>query len=248
MTTETYTPGHSATSVAFMQRRTLDSHGQFFKDQLRPGNRVLDCGCGPGTLSLSIAEFVAPGKVTGVDFMDSQVERAKRAAEETGTLNVEFRVASGYELPFEDASFDRVFSHALLEHLAEPWRAVREFYRVLVPGGVVGVCTPDVGGLLVAPEAPGIVTAVRTYNALQKSNGGDLETGRRLGGYLADAGFSQVQMSARYECHVPGIISEYLGQQLETAGLQEHADAFREWSRSPGAMFAQPWVSAVGVK
>lgn len=248
MNSETYTPGHTHNAVAFMMRRSLDSHGQFFRAHLQPGLQVLDCGCGPGTISLDIAAAVAPGAVTGVDFGQSQIDAASQAAAARGISNTRFVQGSAYELPFADGSFDRVFSHALLEHLAQPARALAEFFRVLRPGGVLGVCTPDVGGLLVAPVSPELNAAILGYNAMQKDNGGDLEIGRRLGALLGEAGFEEVHMSARYECHPPRIISEYLGLQLQSGGLHEHAAELHKWSGREGALFAQPWLSATGRK
>ena len=67
MPTETYTPGYSVNAASFMARRTIDSHAAFLKPHLRPGMRVLDVGCGPGTITQGIAAAVAPGEVTGID-------------------------------------------------------------------------------------------------------------------------------------------------------------------------------------
>src|ERR1700751_123897 len=118
---EQYTPGHSANATAFMAARSFSSHGEFIRPYIKPGMTVLDCGCGPGAISIGLAEAVAPaGHVTGIAFCESQIEIAKTRA----TSNLSFRIASVYELPFEDEAFDLVFSHALFEHLADPIRGV----------------------------------------------------------------------------------------------------------------------------
>ena len=57
-------------------------------------------------------------------------------------------MGSVYELDFSDNSFDALFSHNVLEHVAEPSRAVQEMQRVLKPGGVIGLRDFDMGGLL----------------------------------------------------------------------------------------------------
>ena len=109
---ERYTPGDAPAVTAFMARRTLASHGAFFSILLTPGMRVLDCGCGPGTITSGIADQVGPqGFVTAVDANPGQVEAAR--AELRGRANTEVRAASVYALPFAPASFDAVFSHAL---------------------------------------------------------------------------------------------------------------------------------------
>ena len=169
---EMYTPGHSRNATDFMAARSFASHGGFFAPHLEPGLSVLDCGCGPGSITLGIGDRVAPGQVVGVDDGITQIEVA--TARGTGVPNVSFRVANCYSLPFEDNTFDRVFSHALLEHLAEPARAVREMWRVLKPGGVVGVCSPDWGGFILSPPSATLTEAVAAYTALQSRNGGDV--------------------------------------------------------------------------
>jgi SAM-dependent methyltransferase len=246
---ESYTPGHTRNASDFMSRRTLESHGQFFLPYVGKGLAVLDCGCGPGTITLGLAECCAPGVVVGVDAGQSQIERAGEAAIRKGVRNVQFERASCYDLPFHDAAFDRVFSHALLEHLSEPIHALRELHRVLRAGGIIGVCSPDWGGLLLSPLSPEVTLAVERYAALQSRNGGDLRIGRKLGPYLTQAGFESVRMSARYECYSsPAFIAEYLALQLEQEEDTVQAAVLRRWSQDPSAMFAQAWVSAVGTR
>ena len=242
---ERYTPGDSPQITHFMARRSLATHGAFFRPFLFAGARVLDCGCGPGTITVDIAKRVAPGgMVYGVDANAGQIEVAQQALR--GVANAEFRVGSAYELPFESGSFDAVFSHALFEHLAEPGRAAREVLRVLKPGGVAGLRSPDWTGRLAWPESS--ARGLEYYAELQAANGGDLRIGRKLGGLLREAGFCAVRSSASYECYAPvELIGEYLAAQIEASdgGL---AEGLRDWCRHPDAFFAQAWGEAVGAK
>jgi SAM-dependent methyltransferase len=249
MTRETYTPGHGPHAVAFMARRSLATHGAFFLPHLRPGLTVLDCGCGPGTITVGLAEMVAPGKVVGIDASTGQVEAAAARASAAGLANVTFQVANCYHLPFAEGTFDLAFSHALLEHLGDPVAMLREVLRVLKPGGVAGVCSPDWGGFLLAPPAEALQAAIEEYKTIQRRNGGDVEVGRKLGLHLAGAGLRDVRVSARYECY-PSLdfIGGFLASQLDGEGRGEAAAVVRRWVGSEGGMFAQAWVSATGRK
>jgi len=185
----------------------------------------------------------------GVDFGASEIEHATARATTEAVGNVTFRVADCYALPFESDSFDRIFSHALLEHLSDPVRALKGFYRTLKPGGVIGICSPDWGGFMLSPPSVELSRAVEAYTGLQSKNGGDVSVGRKLGLHLAAAGFEDVQMSARYECYLSlAFIGEYLALQLERQGDGRSAETLRTWSKSDGGMFAQAWVSAVAHK
>jgi SAM-dependent methyltransferase len=243
---EQYTPGHSANATAFMAARSFGSHGEFIRPYLKPGMKVLDCGCGPGAISIGLAEAVGPdGHVTGIDFGESQIEIAKTRA----APNLTFRVASVYELPFEDNAFDLVFSHALFEHLAEPVRGVSEIRRVLRPDAVAGLCSPDWGGFILSPTDDQVERAITSYRALQERNGGETRAGRQLGSWLEAGGLAIERMQARYECYPdPRLIAEYLALQLEQAGETESGSVLREWAARPWSLFAQAWVSAIAVK
>ena len=107
--------------------------------QLRPGETVLDVGCGTGTLALHARRLVgAAGFVAGIDAAQEMVARARRKAGKAG-LSVHFELASADSLPFPDASFDAVMCTVTLHHLPRWMRAatLREMRRVLKPGGRV---------------------------------------------------------------------------------------------------------------
>ena len=245
----TYTPGHSPNATDFMSRRGLDSHGAFFLPHLQSGKSVLDCGCGPGTITMDIALRAGPAEVIGIDFASSQVDVAKASAAQRGITNVRFVSGDVYALPFDSDLFDRVFSHALMEHLANPLAAMRELYRVVKPGGVVGVCSPDWNGFLLSPPTDSLVQAVRAYSDLQTQNGGDPNVGSKLGELLGKAGFRDCRMEARYEIYPNREdIGNYLALQLEHAGDSKSSATLRGWSTRAGGMFAQSWVSCVAAK
>jgi len=243
---ERYTLGYSETAVGFVGRRTLESHGAFFVPYVRADMDVLDCGCGPGSMTFGIAARTARGTVVGIDMDPSQIDVAKRIAAECRAPNVEFRQASVYRLPFEARCFDAVFSHALFEHISDPVTAAKECFRVLKPGGIVALATPDWGGFIVEPMTPALASAIAAYEAHLAANGGDARVGRRLGEIVTLAGFVDVRMHARYENYEPlTIIGEVMACQAEGAGAPQHAETFRRWQRTSGGLWAQAWVSCV---
>jgi SAM-dependent methyltransferase len=78
---EKYIPGYSPNATSFMAHRSLDSHAAFFKPYLQSGMQLLDCGCGPGTITLGFAKAIAPGTVTGIDVGSSQISIAPSSPE-----------------------------------------------------------------------------------------------------------------------------------------------------------------------
>jgi ubiquinone/menaquinone biosynthesis C-methylase UbiE len=105
-----------------------------------PGQRFLDLGCGTGTLAIQVKQRVPRAEVVGLDADPEMLGRAKEKAERAG---VELTLTEGFsnELPFEDASFDRVLSTLFFHHLdPEPKRqTAREIARVLRKGGELHV-------------------------------------------------------------------------------------------------------------
>lgn len=248
-TAENYTPGYTQNATEFMAQRSAHTHAAFLLPHLRDSLRLLDCGCGPGSVTCDFARIITSGHVTGIDLEESQIESARNRAASLKLPNVTFEVGSIYELPFPDASFDVVFAHAVFEHLSSPDAAVAEVHRVLVPGGLVALRSPDWGGFIVAPDTGGLQSALNRYIEIQTANGGDVYVGRRFPGLLRSAGFESRSFSASYECYQsPAFIGEYLALRLASADAQAEAEALREWSRHPDAVFAQSWCEIVGTR
>jgi SAM-dependent methyltransferase len=95
--------------------------------------RILDAGCGGGGMPVSFAEEAE--RLTAIDLTPRFRDAGTRLAAERGVRNVAFAVADGMWLPFPDRAFDLVLSHAVIEHVADAARYLRECRRVLAPGG-----------------------------------------------------------------------------------------------------------------
>ncbi|MBW4614646.1 MAG: methyltransferase domain-containing protein [Desmonostoc vinosum HA7617-LM4] len=261
---ENYTPGYSSNAINFMAQRTVDSHAAFFQPYLHPGMKLLDCGCGPATITLGFAKALAPGTVTGIDREASQIRIAAESAVTQGISNANFLEANIYALPFPDNSFDAIFSHALFEHLQQPAKALQELWRVLKPGAIIGLRSPDWGVFLITPTTPELDKAFAYSKWLQQQNGGNPDIGRELGALLRKAKFTNIKTSASYQCYEPlNSATEYLAQIIETSAkiyqavqkgwtdeqsITAMSRALREWSQHPDGWFAQTWCEAVGQK
>ena len=104
--------------------------------RLAPGERVLDLGSGAGTDSLIAAQMVGEqGQVTGVDMTPEMLAKARAAAANMGSPNVDFVEADAEHLPFPDASFDVVISNGVIDLIPDKDAVFGELYRVLTPGG-----------------------------------------------------------------------------------------------------------------
>jgi arsenite methyltransferase len=122
----------------------------FTLGELRPGERVVDVGCGAGIDSLIAAKKVGPeGCVIGVDMTHSMLEKARQAAKEVGLANVEFREGYAEELPVEDGWADVVISNGVLNLMPDKAAALEEMSRLLKPGGRL-----QIGDILVQKAVP----------------------------------------------------------------------------------------------
>jgi len=118
--------------------RDFDIEAGLLYGMLKPasGSRILEVGCGGGAF-LSFLEGRGHAAV-GVDILGEAVRLAAQAAPNSSVLE-----ADAAQLPFEDGAFDHLVSHHLVEHLEDLEKALREWRRVLVPGAVMAVCTPN---------------------------------------------------------------------------------------------------------
>jgi ubiquinone/menaquinone biosynthesis C-methylase UbiE len=260
-------PAHSPAHA----RRTAARNAAFFLPHLKHGMRLLDAGCGPGSITIGLAEAIAPrdgeqaGDTVGIDFSADAIDAARALAAERGVTNVRFDISDVYALPFEDASFDAAFCHAVLQHLADPVAALQEMRRVLKPGGVIGVADADHDGMVMWPRDPLIDRSFAVLESLREhSSRGDPRVGKRLRALLHEAGFAHSigSATAGYEgtAESTRMAGQWQARYLESPPLLDHAfalglasrdelaamaEAWRAWGAHPGAFRAAFWCEAV---
>jgi ubiquinone/menaquinone biosynthesis C-methylase UbiE len=113
---------------------------------IRPGERVLELGAGPGAFTVEAARRAGPqGRLIAVDIQPRMIAHVETRARQAGLTNVETHVASAHSLPLPAASVDRAFLITVLGEIPDPNRALAELHRVLAPDGVlsVGEAFPD---------------------------------------------------------------------------------------------------------
>ena len=98
--TPNYVIGYTPSSEQLFSRRTAASHAGYLLPYLKAGMKVLDIGCGPGSISVGLADAVVPGELYGIDMEQSQVEFAVAAARKGEHDNARFQVGDALDLPF----------------------------------------------------------------------------------------------------------------------------------------------------
>jgi arsenite methyltransferase len=205
----------------------------------RPGDRVLDVGCGPGFYVSELLGAVGrAGLVTGVDLSpDMLAVAAERAA---GHENARFHQADATSLPVPDASFDRAVCVQVLEYVRDVPAALREMHRALRPGGRVLVW--DVDWATVSWHAID-KHLMRRVLAAWDNHLTNTSLPRTLAAQLRNAGFKDVRMAAHafattelipdtYGGSLLPLIEQYVGEQGVMS--QEEAKAWADEQRELG--------------
>jgi len=252
----------------FFSDRHASTHAAFFTDHLESGMSILDCGCGPGSITLDLARLVSPGQAIGIDIESAHIERARALQRTRKIRNVEFRVGDLNRLQFNDNTFDAVFAHGVIEYFRDPVKAFCEIRRVLKANGVFGSRHGDWGGFLLATKNPYAKKAFSVFIRLMKKNGGDPYFGRNQVSSLRKAGFSRTISSASYDCWTPTLATARKVGQLMKAyfksdefvvpvlrynltditTLEKIGSSFDDWGEDPDIFAAEAWGEAVAWK
>ncbi|MGZ4468704.1 MAG: class I SAM-dependent methyltransferase [Nocardioidaceae bacterium] len=250
-----YTHGHHESVLRSHRWRTAANSAGYLLPRLRPDMTLLDVGCGPGTITMELAGLVR--SVTALERGEDALALARDEAGRRGTPNVDFVVGDVLALELPDDGFDVVHAHQVLQHVADPVRALREMRRVCRPGGVVAVRDSDYAGFAWFPAVPALDTWLSVYSRVARSNDAEPDAGRRLLSWARAAGLSDIEASSSTWCFATPedrawwggmwadrMLSSDAGRQATERGfaseadLEAIADGWREWAAADDG-----WIS-----
>ncbi|MFG2223139.1 class I SAM-dependent methyltransferase [Streptomyces sp. NPDC048644] len=188
--TAVYTHGHHESVLRSHTWRTAANSAGYLLSSLRPHMKVLDIGCGPGTITADLAELVPDGHVTGLEYAPDILEQARATTHGRGLTNVRFEAGDVHSLDYPDDTFCVTHAHQVLQHVGDPVQALREMRRVTKPGGIVAVRDADYSAMTWYPEVDGMDDWLRLYLRVTRANGGEPDAGRRLHAWARQAGFA----------------------------------------------------------
>ena len=252
-----------------MHARRTGAVAAFLAPHLRGGMRLIDCGCGPGSITVDLAQAVTPGQAIGIDPREDTLAHGRALARERRIANVTFQTASVYQLPYPDGSFDAAFACAVLQHLGAPLAALREIRRVLKPGGVIGIVDGSSTTTFRYPTNPLLEAWDKLRGLEREYNTGRASDALPLRALLREAGFARTRASGNLatEAGPPaGSLEEtrrvaqnhvmrlhgVLGMLSVAQGwatreeLERVAEALIAWGEDPNAFYARPGFTAIG--
>lgn len=161
---------------------------------------LLDVGCGPATITVDLARRVFPGRVLALETTSAALDIARAYVAEQQQPNVDFAVGDVHALDLPDDQFDVVHAHQVLQHVADPVRALREMRRVCVAGGMVAARDSDYAAFAWYPRLPALDDWLALYEAASRANSGEPDAGRRLLAWARGAGFNDVAATSSTWC------------------------------------------------
>jgi SAM-dependent methyltransferase len=263
-----YVHGYSARESERLADQAQTLTGLLHDDTRYPADaRVLEAGCGIGAQTVILARNSPGALITSLDISEDSLKRAEERIRKEGITNVTFRQGDIFQLPFEPASFDHIFVCFVLEHLAEPQRALEQLRPLIKEGGTLTVIEGDHGSTFFHPENTDARCAVQCLVYLQKQTGGNALIGRQLYPLVAGAGYTEVRVSPRmvyvdasrpgsvegftkltFTAMVEGVGPEVLKQGLMSSDAWERGVAALYRTAEPDGVFCYTFFKATARK
>ncbi len=253
-----YTHGHHESVLRSHRWRTAENSAGYLLPLLEPGMRVLDVGCGPGTITMDLCEIVgATGRVTALERTEDALALARDEAGRRGVTNLDLTVGDVTALELPDDAFDVVHAHQVLQHVDQPVQSLREMRRVCRPGGVVAARDSDYGAFVWHPQVAELDRWLEVYEQVARSNLAEPQAGRRLLSWALEAGFTDVTAGSSTWCFATAedrawwgglwadrVVGSDLARQAVAAGIATEDDlaqisaGWRRWAEQRDGWFS----------
>ena len=265
--TPIYRTGYIEPVIHLLRSYTAETSVPFLLPYVRPGLRVLDFGCGLGSISMGLAKAAAPGEMHGVGDNPSNIEEARTCARATGRNNAVFHITNLTALPFKDGFFDVANCHNILMFIPDTRAVLAEVMRVLKPGGIIGCHEMICDSSFIYPNLGILQTVWEVFAGLIAFDDGHPQMGKDLKNDLLAAGFENVRVSASFDTYSTPeqiafmhslITGWFLSPEVMEVGAKYGVSTQQIWERiraaadrwkdAPEAIFALAWGEAVGNK
>lgn len=224
--------------------RTVSRSCAYLLPYITKSANILDVGCGPGTITSDLAKLASEGTTIGIDNSAGIIAQAQSSV--SPLPNLTFAVGDALKLSYPDNTFDIVHAHQLLVHISDPVSVLKEFHRVLKPGGLIAVRDSSPATVLsLKPDLPSIRDYWARAVAVMGKMGSQPEAGLKLEGWAKEAGLGKVKASKSpmwNPSHLVRVTGE-AAEQAVTYGMatKDEVDAWRkgweEWEKAEGHEF-----------
>jgi ubiquinone/menaquinone biosynthesis C-methylase UbiE len=245
-----------ATVTSLYGERTALTSCAYLRPYIKETSNILDVGCGPGVITADLAKIASKGKTIGVDNNAGIIEEAAVAFPPSALPNLSYTVSDATKLEeFADSTFDIVHAHALFVHIPEPISALKQFYRVCKPGGIVAIRESNPSTVVsLKPDLPAIRQYWDRAMSIMAKMGGHPDAGRKLETWAKETGFGSdggkivTSSSLQYQ---PSHLARMRGAPAEQAiqygmATKEEMDEWRkgweEWEATKG----HEWIFETG--
>ncbi|EED15571.1 ubiE/COQ5 methyltransferase, putative [Talaromyces stipitatus ATCC 10500] len=186
---QSYTNDHSQAVLRTHSWRNAPNSASYLLPHLKPTMSILDVGCGPGSITISLAGKVPLGYVVGVENVLDPLNGARELANSEKVSNVSFQIGDIHDLPFPDDTFDIVHAHQVLQPIADPVQAFKEMRRVIKQGGIVAAreCVSST----IYPESEGLTAWQQLGDRVRRAKGNHIDAGSHMHVWANEAGFLQ---------------------------------------------------------
>lgn len=225
MPDKTYSQGHDKSVLASHGARNAQNTCGYYAHLLKPHFHLLDVGCGPGSITSSLAVLLPQGRVVGIENGENILEAAR--SRPNLPSNCSFELGDAYNLPFPDDTFDVVQTSQVMIHLTDPAAAITELRRVCKRGGFVACSEADWDAMMIFPMNRGLELAHTVGKMNFSYTGAQPSAGRELLSWTLKAGFQRhdVEYSVSARTHT-GDNAEGFGK--NQADRTEHDQVWRD--------------------